>query len=98
MRRFLFSFVSTFAALLINVGSASAQELTPPPAIAPPPPMDPSAPGAPGHPHANTTSELATRQKLDEAEQADSGRNFEVFWVDAFLGGSYINLSSFSSD
>ena len=99
MRRFLFcSVVSTFAALLVNGGSASAQELSPPPAIAPPPPMDPSAPGAPGDPNAATTPESATALKLDEAEQEDSGRNFELVWVDAYLGGSYIDMRQFSSD
>ena len=81
MRRFLFPFVSplvaSLAALLVttvDVSPASAQDLTPPPAIAPPPPMDPSAPGAPGAP--STTPEGATAQKLDEADKEDSGRNF----------------------
>ena len=102
MRRFLFcsfvSSVSTVAAQLGDVGSASAQELSPPPAIAPPPPMDPAAPGAPGDPNATTTPESATALKLDEAEQEDSGRNFELFWLDAYLGGSYIDMRQFSSD
>ena len=101
MRRPLLSVVSTFAAVLVSVvsaGAASAQEATPPPAIAPPPPMDPSAPGAPGEPNpaAPATPEAATVQKLDEAEQEDSGRNFELVWVDAFLGGSYIDMRQIS--
>jgi hypothetical protein len=98
MRRFLFAFVTASAALLVHAGSASAQELTPPPAIAPPPPMDPAAPGAPGDPSTTTTPEGATTAKLNEAEQEDSGRNFELVWVDAYLGGSYIDMRQFSSD
>jgi hypothetical protein len=97
MRRFLLSVVSSFA-LLLAAGSASAQDVTPPPAIAPPPPMDPSAPGAPGDPNVTTTPEAATTAKLNEAEQEDSGRNFELVWVDAYLGGSYANMRQFSSE
>lgn len=58
----------------------------------PPPPM---SPGPTTDPAANTAE---TTQKLDEAEQKDSGRNFELFWLDGHVGGSYINLSQFSSD
>ena len=98
MRRFLFACVSGLAALVLATGPAAAQELTPPPAIAPPPPMDPNAPGAPGGPTTMTTPEAATTAKLNEAESADSGRNFEIFWVDAHIGASYIDMRQFSSD
>jgi hypothetical protein len=98
MRRFLCSCLASLAAVLLTAGAASAQELTPPPAIAPPPPMDPNAPGAPGDPSLQTTPEGATTQKLNEAEREDSGRNFEIFWVDAHVGASYIDMQGFSSD
>src|SRR4051794_17168359 len=98
MRRFLGSCVTTLATVLVTAGAASAQELTPPPAIAPPPPMDPNAPGGPGDPNLNPTPEYGTTQKLNEAEREDSGRNFEIFYVDAYLGGSYIDMQGFSSD
>ncbi|HSO33905.1 MAG TPA: hypothetical protein VLT33_15335, partial [Labilithrix sp.] len=71
---------------------------SPPPAIAPPPPMDPSAPGGPGDPSTMTSPEAATTRKLNEAESSDSGRNFEIFWLDAYIGGSYIDMRQFSSD
>lgn len=58
--------------------------------IAPPPPMDPNAqPLTPG--------QQDTHNQLREAESEDSGRGFELVWVNADLGGSYINLSQFSS-
>ncbi len=98
MRRFFFACVSGLAALVLASGPAAAQESTPPPAIAPPPPMDPNAPGAPGGPPTMTTPEAATTAKLNEAESADSGRNFEIFWVDAHIGASYIDMRQFSSD
>jgi hypothetical protein len=74
---------------------ASAQDL------APPPPINPSTPGAPSGPGAPSLEQQqqgATTQKLDEAEQKDSGRNFELFWLDGSIGGSYINMSQFSSE
>jgi hypothetical protein len=55
--------------------------------------MDPSTPGsAPLAP-----AEAATNTDLDTAEKADSGRNFELFWVDGSVGGSYINMTQLSS-
>ena len=100
MRRLFVAGLSTFTILLCSLGSsreARAQDVTPPPAIAPPPPMDPNAPGSPGgEPGALPLD--ATNQKLNEAEREDSGRNFELFYVDAYLGGSYIDMRQFSSD
>jgi hypothetical protein len=103
MRRFLLSLVTTVAALAGSVSDAQAQETPSQPAIAPPPPMDPGAPGSPSAdpsaPGAYPPSgEQATQAKLDEAEREDSGRNFELFWVDAHLGASYIDMRQFSSD
>jgi hypothetical protein len=89
--------VLTVAALVTSASPAHAQDVAPPPAIAPPPPMDPNAPGAPGEP-AQASPEQATTAKLDEAEQSDTGRKFELFWVDGYLGGSYIDMRQFSSD
>jgi hypothetical protein len=90
---------STAAALLLATSSVLAQDLAPPPPIAPPPPMDPNAPGAPGtDPNAPGQGEQATNQKLNQAEQEDSGRSFELFWADAHLGASYIDMRQFSSD
>jgi len=81
----------------------------PSPGLAPPPPMDPGAPGSPspgspspGSPDPNAppqgAGEAATAQKLDEAEREDSGRNFELFWLDTYLGGSYIDMQQFSAN
>jgi hypothetical protein len=104
MRRFKVSLAVTAcsaAALLLAPSHAYAQDATPspPPAIAPPPPMDPSTPGSPsGDPNAPAAPEQATTQKLDQAEREDSGRNFELIWVDAHVGGSYIDMRQFSGD
>jgi hypothetical protein len=103
MRRLLLLVTTAAAALLVTLPSslAYAQDATPPPPspLAPPPPIDPNSPGAPtGDPNAQTTPEQATTKKLDEAEADDSGRNFELFWADAMLGASYIDMRQFSSD
>ncbi len=62
--------------------------------------MDPNQPGAPGNPTMTPEQQQAEEQKrkLDEAESADSGRNFELFWINGEIGGSYINMSQFSSE
>jgi hypothetical protein len=75
----------------------------PPSAIAPPPPISPTAPGSPTNPSATPGTgeqppESATTKKLDEAEQKDSGRNFELFWLDGHIGGSYIDMRQLSSE
>jgi len=81
------------ASILFLCGTASAQGL------APPAPISPSAPGSPSaSPTIEQQQHSETTRKLDEAEQKDSGRNFELFWLDASLGGSYINMSQFSSE
>ena len=88
----------TAAALVASPTPAYAQDASPPPAIAPPPPMDPGTPGSPGGDPNAPGSPDATTAKLDEAEQKDSGRSFELFWIDSYLGGSYIDMRQFSSD
>lgn len=79
---------ASFVALLVAQRPAMAQEL------APPPPMSPSSPGSPS---VDEQRRLETSRKLDEAEQKDSGRNFELFWLDGQVGGSYIDMAQFSS-
>jgi hypothetical protein len=61
------------------------------PGLAPPPPMTPGA--GPGDPGASET-----KKQLDAAEKEDSGRNFELFWLNADVGGGYINMRQFSAD
>lgn len=96
MRRFL-GLATIAAALVVSTSDAQAQDTAPPPAIAPPPPMDPNAPGAPGDPSA-PTAEQGTTAQLDTAEREDSGRKFELLWIDGQLGASYIDMRQFSSD
>jgi hypothetical protein len=56
-----------------------------------PPGAQPAAqPAQPG-------TEAETNKKLDEAEQKDSGRGFELFYLDGQIGGSYINMEQFSA-
>jgi hypothetical protein len=57
--------------------------------------MNPPATG-PGAPTTDGT-DAATSRQLDEAEQKDSGRNFELIWIDATAGGSYVNMRQFSA-
>lgn len=61
-------------------------------------PAAPGAPGTPASPDGPSYAEYETTQRLDEAEQKDTGRNFELFWLDGQIGGSYINMSQFSAD
>lgn len=63
--------------------------------MAPPPPMDPNAPS---DPNMVGSHDLATQQKLDEAEREDSGRQFEIFWLNTQLGASYIDMRQFSEE
>ena len=61
--------------------------------------MSPTTPGSPaGTPTNDQLQQTETTRKLDEAEREDSGRNFELFWLDGSIGGSYINMSQFSSE
>jgi hypothetical protein len=85
MRRSLIACTFGLSLVAFTPSFASAQEL------APPPPMSPSGPAPSWEQGTDTTA------RLDEAERKDSGRNFELFWIDAKAGGSYINMSQFSS-
>jgi hypothetical protein len=100
-RRGLFLFFSALTSVLVAHGEALAQQdVQPPPPIAPPPPMTAPGPGAPGQP-ATTQEQMQqaeTNQRLDEAEKKDTGRKFELFWLDGQIGGSYINMKQFSSE
>jgi len=61
-------------------------------------PTAPGSPAAPGSPSLEAQQQAETMRKLDQAEQEDTGRNFELFWLDGSIGGSYINMSQFSSE
>jgi hypothetical protein len=81
MRGSLSLVLATTAVVACFSVPAAAQGLTPPP------PMDPG-------PLPITTD---TSRKLDESESKDSGRNFELVWLDASAGASYVNMSSFNA-
>ena len=82
--------LAILAALTVTASPALAQ------GIAPPPPIDPNQPGAPTGTNQDQQQQQQTTQKLDEAEREDSKRKFELIWLDAHLGGSYINMSQLS--
>lgn len=99
-RRFL-AVPSSLALALVTLPAsrASAQDIAPPPPISPGAPGSPTAPGTPGTPGApGTGTPDETTYKLDESEKKDSGRNFELFWLNGGVGGSYINMSQFSQE
>lgn len=100
MRRFHgLLFASTSALGIVTAPPARAADVQPPPPIAPPPPMSPGAPGAPAGPGGTSEQQqVETTRRLDEAEQKDSGRNFELFWLDGQIGGSYIDMRQFASE
>lgn len=83
-RRALFAFASVLVPSI-----AGAQELAPPPPMTTAPPSSPTT--------QTTTQSTATTQELDTAEQKDSGRNFELVWIDGQVGGSYVNMTQLSS-
>lgn len=90
MRRFLLpSAVAAAAVALLVAPDATAQEL------APPPPIQQGGPGT--APNNEQLQKQETTRKLDEAESEDSKRNFELFYLDGSIGGSYINMAQFSS-
>lgn len=113
MRSFLasgFLSIAILASVVASPSLASAQGLAPPApmdpnAPQPPPPAQPGMPGDPGQPTdpnnpngANNNGEQATKHKLDEAEREDNGRNFEIFYTDIHLGGSYIDMAAFDQE
>jgi hypothetical protein len=94
-----------FSVLAFALAAAPAEaQLTPPPPVDPNasqhPPPPPQGPGlAPPPPMENPTTpppgQESTEQQLQKAEKEDSGRNFELIYVNADLGGSYINMQQF---
>jgi hypothetical protein len=93
MRRFVIASTIALGTLLFASSDARAQQDVP----AAPPPLDPNAPGAPGSPDSpGTAQEAAQKEELDNAERQDSGRKFELFWLDGSLGGSYIDMRQIS--
>jgi len=86
------------AASLLTAGGAGAQSLEPPPPLAPPPPIAPAAPGPatpPPRPLPMTPVMTPTPVSSDEAE--DSGLGLEWIWINADVGGAYVNMQSFSA-
>jgi hypothetical protein len=89
-----------------GAGLAAALAVAPPAVaqdLAPPPPIDPTSPGAPTGPGSAPGGKpvnedgKSTAEQLDESEKKDTGRNFELFYVNGDVGLSYINLSSFNA-
>lgn len=86
--------VLALVAGLTSSAEARAQDYPGGPApMAPPPPMDPNAPGAPGGPAAPGAN--ATTYSLNEAEAQDSGRGFELFYLNGEIGGVYTDMAGF---
>jgi hypothetical protein len=87
--------VLVLAAATTYTERARAQDYPPPAPMAPPAPMGPNGPGtAPGAPPPGD----ATQAKLNESESEDSGRGFELFWLNGEVGGSYTDMAQFSSE
>ena len=84
-------FAGAVLALALTATSARAQDL------APPPPIDPNAPGAPNAPPPVNEAGQSTQAQLNKAEREDSGRNFELIYVNGDVGLSYINMTSFNA-
>jgi len=70
----------------------------PPGQLAPPAPMGPNGPTSPSGPTGPAPAPGSTEAELQKAEEEDSGRNFELVYVNADFGGSYINMQQFSQD
>ncbi|HEY8075003.1 MAG TPA: hypothetical protein VIF62_12855 [Labilithrix sp.] len=81
-------FAGALSALVLAASAAHAQD-----GPAPPPPLDPNQPGNPNAPQQPATQEQATQEDLNKSEKEDSGRSFELFWIDSTLGASYINMT-----
>lgn len=90
MRRALLGALGALALFAVSP-VAQAQDL------APPPPIQQGGPGSQPAPNNEELQKQETQQKLNEAESSDSGRNFELIWVDAQAGGTYIDMAQFSS-
>ena len=84
--------VASLALVLFGAPRAHAQD-----GPAAPPPLDPSQPGNPNAPAQQATAEQQTQEDLNRSEKEDSGRSFELLWVDSTLGGSYINMTGLNN-
>jgi hypothetical protein len=82
---------SSVVALALISPVARAQDL------APPPPIQQNGPGSQPAPSNEELQKQDTNRKLNEAESADSGRNFELIWADFQAGGTYIDMAQFSA-
>ena len=92
MRRVLRTSPVALALSLFVVPSvARAQDL------APPPPIQQGGPGSQPAPSNEEVQKQDTTRKLDQAESEDSGRNFELLWLDAQAGGTYVDMAQFSA-
>lgn len=79
-----------FFSLMLNPSAARGQSLQPPP------PLAPNRPTAP--PRASSlpsTPVMPPTPSKDEAE--DSGLGLEWVWINAEVGGAYVNMQSFSA-
>jgi hypothetical protein len=74
---------------------ARAQDLQPPPPIDP---NDPNAPNKPPQPPPQNEDGQSTKEQLEKAEKEDSGRNFELIYINGDANLSYINMESFNAD
>jgi hypothetical protein len=83
---------AVLAVALVVPSVARAQDL------APPPPIDPNDPNAPNKPKPVNEDGTSTKEQLEKSEKEDSGRNFELIYVNGDVGLSYIDMESFSSD
>jgi hypothetical protein len=86
------AFVALLPALLF-ASAARAQDL------APLPPIDANDPNAPNRRQQPVNEDgTSTKQELEKAEQEDSGRNFELIYINGDVALSYINMESFNTD
>ena len=83
--------VAPAAALALFAGTAHAQELQPPP------PMQPGAPGYPGSPQPAGSLPSSPGPTNADDESQDSGLGLEWVWLNADIGASYVNMTSFSA-
>jgi hypothetical protein len=78
-----------FASLLLSSLPARAQTLEPPPPMTAPPPAYPSYPTPASLPN--------TPPPVSREESQDSGLGLEWVWINAEIGGAYVNMESLST-
>jgi hypothetical protein len=82
--------MSSFVAVAATPAAALAQDLQPPPSMDPNAPLAPPAAPAPGSPSA------AQAEDLRESEKEDSGLGLEWVYMNAEVGGGYVDMESFN--